>query len=235
MAFCHTSPRAHSRTHPCTHTHARVHTPRGFGEREWKSLQNLHQSEKKNSPRDIGRFGMGSRSYFHYADTVLVISNGDYIGLDPLQTMKSAEREDTEGWWHDVSNPEPPELAREVKELFDGLTLSSAENKFATFRLPLRRVENGFGAPIDRKGAEKLLSDWADSLQDGRLLLFLSSVERVSIRRWMDGQPIPTVVAEVNKRRGADTQPFPRLPSQLPETATATFAELQAYVLPAML
>ena len=40
---------------------------RGFGQREWRSLQNLHQSEKKHSPREIGRYGMGSRSYFHYA------------------------------------------------------------------------------------------------------------------------------------------------------------------------
>jgi hypothetical protein len=52
---------------------------RGFGEREWTSLQKLHASEKTDSPREIGRFGMGSRSYFHYADTILVKSNGEYV------------------------------------------------------------------------------------------------------------------------------------------------------------
>jgi hypothetical protein len=52
---------------------------RGFGEREWTSLQKLHASEKKDSPREIGRFGMGSRSYFHYADTILVKSNGEHV------------------------------------------------------------------------------------------------------------------------------------------------------------
>ena len=38
----------------------------GFGALEWKSLQNLHQSEKRQSPQSIGSYGMGSRSYFHY-------------------------------------------------------------------------------------------------------------------------------------------------------------------------
>ena len=62
---------------------------RGFGDREWSSLQKLHASEKSDSPREIGRFGMGSRSYFHYADTILVVSNGEYCGLDPLHTVTS--------------------------------------------------------------------------------------------------------------------------------------------------
>lgn len=33
----------------------------GFHDSNWKSLMHVHQSEKRNSPRDIGRFGMGSR------------------------------------------------------------------------------------------------------------------------------------------------------------------------------
>jgi hypothetical protein len=180
---------------------------------------------------------MGSRSYFHYSDTLLVLSNGVYCGLDPLKTILSGGREDSYGGWqHDVTDPEPIEIACEARELFDGLTLEDETTSGATFRLPLRRadIENKLpplGKPIDRKGAEKLLSGWAESLQDGRLLLFLSSVERVSVRRWTDGNPAPTVVAEVNKRYAVGT-PFPRLPSQHSIDKTATFAELQAYALP---
>ena len=48
----------------------------GFTDREWGSIKRLHDSAKRDSPREIGRFGMGSRSYFHYADTLLVMSNG---------------------------------------------------------------------------------------------------------------------------------------------------------------
>lgn len=33
----------------------------GFGDRNWTSLQNLHASEKRQSPTKIGKFGMGSR------------------------------------------------------------------------------------------------------------------------------------------------------------------------------
>lgn len=35
---------------------------------------------------------MGSRSYFHYADVTAVISRGNYVGLDPLETVTSLER-----------------------------------------------------------------------------------------------------------------------------------------------
>jgi hypothetical protein len=38
-----------------------VDNGRGFDDNNWKSLQNLNQSGKRNSPADIGRFGMGSR------------------------------------------------------------------------------------------------------------------------------------------------------------------------------
>jgi hypothetical protein len=41
---------------------------RGFLDSNWTSLMNLNQSEKRNSPRDIGRFGMGSR----YIDNVII-------------------------------------------------------------------------------------------------------------------------------------------------------------------
>ena len=57
----------------------------GFEDRNWNSLQNLHQSEKRHSPCEIGRFGMGSRSFFHFADIVFVVSKGRFVALDPLQ------------------------------------------------------------------------------------------------------------------------------------------------------
>lgn len=206
---------------------------RGFGKTEWTSLQNLHRSEKRNSPRDIGRFGMGSRSYFHYADTLLVVSNGQYVGIDPLRTT-SGQR--SGGWSYRIDSEKLPELGGEVDKLFQGMVLASGKGTGATFRLPLRRAEDcgddddDLGRPIDRASAESLLKDWAESLHDGRLLLFLSSVEHVSVRRWDDGDPGPTVVAEVFKRFDAGEMAFPRLPPQIPSMAVETFGTLQTYV-----
>lgn len=38
-----------------------------FKEEDWQALQNMFESGKANTPGKIGRFGMGSRSYFHMA------------------------------------------------------------------------------------------------------------------------------------------------------------------------
>ena len=46
----------------------------GFSHREWRSLRNVHRSEKRSSPKETGCFGMGSRSYFHYTDIIAVMS-----------------------------------------------------------------------------------------------------------------------------------------------------------------
>ena len=96
----------------------------GFDERQWKSLQNLHRSEKAeyartltcaaheymradasgcsplgSSPREIGRYGMGSRSYFHYCDVTTVVSRGKYVGLDPIDVVETHGRGCGHGGW----------------------------------------------------------------------------------------------------------------------------------------
>eukprot|EP00038_Savillea_parva_P031293 m.84631 g.84631 ORF g.84631 m.84631 type:complete len:3122 (+) comp9602_c0_seq1:196-9561(+) len=212
---------------------------RGFTDREWKSLRTLHRSEKSDSPRDIGRFGMGSRSYFHYADTILVVSNGEYVGLDPLCTVCSAGRKGKPGWAYTIDDPDSKDdrvYDTEVNELFHELLLPSAAGTGAAFRLPLRRekeVAAGLGPAMLGDAAMNLLDDWAKSLLGGRLLLFLSTVARVSVRRWDDGEPMPVVIAEMTKRptdpRGKGS-PFARMPAAVPEDAAATFTTLNEHL-----
>jgi hypothetical protein len=37
-----------------------------------------------------GKYGVGSRSYFHYTDIVSVVSGSTYVGLDPLNIVSSS-------------------------------------------------------------------------------------------------------------------------------------------------
>jgi hypothetical protein len=122
----------------------------GFGDKAWESLQNLHQSEKRDSPSSIGAYGMGSRSYFHYSDVTLVVSCGEYVGLDPLEVVSSHERKGEQGWKVNIASPDghvEQQIAREAQSLFThelaelcrGFDVISCG---AMFRLPLRRDED---------------------------------------------------------------------------------------------
>ena len=192
-----------------------------------------------SSPREIGRYGMGSRSYFHYCDVTTVLSRGKYVGLDPIDAVKTHGRGVAGGWMANVAEPKPDAAsqagAKEAIELFTvppGVC-SSAEGLFradqggAAFRLPLRRaaeVTDGLGGEITVQAAESMLESWANALAEGHILLFLSSVATVSIWRWKDGQKKPTCLAKSTKASQAKT--FQRLPQSLPQ---AVFADSGGY------
>ena len=61
-------------------------------------VHDFEAGSARSSPSEIGRYGMGSRSYFHYADVIAVISRGKYVGLDPLMTVQSLGRGSEGGW-----------------------------------------------------------------------------------------------------------------------------------------
>ena len=199
---------------------------RGFGAVEWRSLQNLHQSEKRDSPRDIGRYGMGSRSYFHYADVITVLSNDKYVGLDPLCTLPSRG----EGWALQLSKAPADDTVAAEAQLLALPSLVQPEGG-ATFRLPLRQTEesDGLGPAIPSERADELFAQWTASLADGRLLLFLASVRCVALWRWPHGAPEPELVARVRKDY-IQGEPCPRLPGSLPEPALESFHALAKYV-----
>ena len=205
------------------------------------NLQNLHRSEKRDSPREIGRYGMGSRSYFHYGDVTAVLSRGKYVGLDPLDTVTSLGRGEGGGWLSDVSVDDASqeglqEALREARQLFTVPTdvCSAAEGLFtpetrgAAFRLPLRRaaeVDEGLGGEIKISDAETMLTSWGETLTDGRVLLFLTSILRVSIWRWESGSSKPTCIVRVSKDKPSL---FDRLP--IPDTACQSYEALQRYI-----
>lgn len=55
----------------------------GFKARDWRSLQFMCDSEKRQSPHEAGAFGMGSRSFFHITDVLQVLSGTCLAALDP--------------------------------------------------------------------------------------------------------------------------------------------------------
>ena len=142
----------------------------GLGEDELESLQNLQDSVKRDSPTQIGRYGMGSRSFFHYSDITTLVSRGAYVGLDPLYTVKSHGR-DEDGWEvsidpSDCDGEEDAAVSAEARETF-AIAVPNLCGSFnptssgAMFRLPLRRAheveKDGLGPEISVEKAEKML------------------------------------------------------------------------------
>lgn len=227
---------------------------RGLGELEWASLRNLQDkdSAKRESPSEIGRYGMGRRSYFHYSDLTIVKSRGLYVGLDPLYRVHSHGREGTPGWEQKLPREEtllPAEMAagdtafsaediavqKEAHVLLSPFESMCGEfpQKGAMFRLPLRRndeyEEDGLGPAISLEKAKRMLRDWTSSLLDSRLLLFLASVCGIKIWRWEKDAAEPELVAQVNKTF-ADGQSCPRLPPELPSEARESFGKLEEHL-----
>jgi HEPN domain-containing protein len=220
----------------------------GLGERELTSLCNLQDSAKRDSPTEIGRYGMGSRSFFHYSDITTLVSRGAYVGLDPLFTVKSHGRDvEGDGGWEvpmdpdECDSPEDKAVSAVSAEAGETFTVfpkmcgsfdpnSSGPGCGAMFRLPLRRAheveKDGLGPEISLARADQMLRDWAGSLLDSRLLLFLSSVREIKLWRWEDKAEAPTLVAQVCKRYTEETEPIPRLPEVLPGDALDTFEGL---------
>ena len=109
----------------------------------------------------------------------------------------------------------------------------------ALIRLPLRREQDVLreqeqsddGQPLAPEitvaRAEELFAQWAESAP--RLLLFLTSMRRVSFYRWRSGAAQPELVADTNKKylRGG---PRPRLPPSLPDNVTRTYATLREHI-----
>lgn len=154
---------------------------RGFSDLDWSSMKSLNDSQKRKSPRDIGRFGMGSRSFFHYADVMTISSNGTYVGIDPLKLINTHGRGLAAGWKASLSATEggadAAALAAEAEQLmvFPAGVLHS--DRGAKIRLPLRQKrlgdddvnedgdheEDRLGPILSTAQAQKMLQQWCHS------------------------------------------------------------------------
>jgi hypothetical protein len=210
---------------------------KGLQDREWDSLRNLYNSKKRDNPSEIGQYGMGSRSYFHYSDVIQICSNDIYQGLDPLKCVKSHGR--TRAGWRvrmSATDLEPNAQARqrEARQLFFSLPPALRPDRGAAFRLPLRReedvnTEDGLGPAMTPVRANALLDKWANTLRDGSLIMFLARIKTVSIWRWAQDNDAPTLVSQLNKRF-LEGGPCERLPLSLPPSARETYGALSQHL-----
>jgi len=178
---------------------------RGFAGREWESLQNLHASKKRDSPSDIGSFGMGTRSYFHYSDIVLVASQNMFVGLDPLEIAGEEG-----GWMLDVTK-EADEAGQKGVAMLE-LPHFDVRTGGSIFRLPLRRDEHPvpaagrFGKEISEARAREMLEDFAKQLAGGEMLLFLTHVVCIELWLWDADAEAPTLRERVQKVLGIQSE-----------------------------
>jgi hypothetical protein len=90
-------------------------------------------------------------------------------------------------------------------------------------------VDDGLGPEISAEDAQAYVNAWAESIADGRLLLFLRSVQEVAVCQWNEGEPEPKVIAKVTKQSKIEgnAPAFERLPR---EFKLDTFKDLVAHI-----
>lgn len=150
-----------------------------FTDEDFESLQEMYQSRKAAKPDKIGRFGIGSRSFFHIADVIFLASETKFAILDPnCHTFKSG------GKIFDIRC-----LAAECPDQvapFEPYGGPAAKFRGTTFRLPLRTEAMASkslicNVPYTQQKAEAMLAQFCDESRYG--LLFLNSVRVVEVAR----------------------------------------------------
>eukprot|EP00397_Hematodinium_sp_SG-2012_P000088 GEMP01000088.1.p1 GENE.GEMP01000088.1~~GEMP01000088.1.p1 ORF type:complete len:2901 (+),score=597.39 GEMP01000088.1:225-8927(+) len=172
----------------------------GFTDKDWRSLQYLYESEKRACPGDIGKYGMGSRGFFHLADIMQIVSGTTYAVLDPgnrvPHELPDGDSAGDNGFSVDFIDDgfadHYPDEAHAFSLALDALPdhlpssdgLASAMNG-TIIRLPLRarvcRESSVTEHIIPVAKAITLINSFAHSLQSGQALLFLTRLQQVDV------------------------------------------------------
>eukprot|EP00732_Lithocolla_globosa_P001556 Lithocolla_globosa_v1_NODE_795_length_3271_cov_34.496269.p1 type:complete len:599 gc:universal NODE_795_length_3271_cov_34.496269:488-2284(+) len=208
----------------------------GFKEGDWEGFLHIFDSPKKTSPIAIGRYGMGSRSYFYYTDVLSVVSGTRYQVLDPLSHCFKRGGSEIDLADGNFSRENPDEVEPLKMPAF-GCSMEGSL-KGSLFRIPLRTQEDASaehpyapGTGFSSEQAESHLFDFIAQIQTGNLLHFLTSVEKIEVWHWKKDDKEPTCHASISV---TDDQvfgeKFARLPALLPEDITNNFKELHAHI-----
>lgn len=111
---------------------------------DWLSIQNMFESNKASSFSAIGRFGMGSRSYFHVTDLLAIISNSNYAFIDPDHLLSASGGEKLDFVTaRNLFSPSKFKLLQHHLKPFENIFEFSSDRPFpgTIFRLPLRLGE----------------------------------------------------------------------------------------------
>jgi sacsin len=159
----------------------------GFKDRDWRSLQFMCDSEKRQSPHEAGIFGMGSRSFFHITDVIQVLSHRKLSALDPDDILESGHfGEQVDFLESNLVDKFPDECAP-----FVGLFDCDMRGEFSgsIIRCSLRNEERAkkctfMPQSFEIERAEKIFADFEETLKNGEVALFLTCIQNVELWRW---------------------------------------------------
>lgn len=178
-----------------------MHNDGLFTDKDWRSLQCMFESGKTAAMGKIGRFGMGSRSYFHLTDVLFVLSGSKFAFLDPDWILSGDG-----GAMGDLADLPP--LLKSLYAPFPGLFgLGKTSTTFSgtIFRLPLRMgkfARQSTFAPYEYTVQKTLKIISRFKLEVAECLLFLQSVRRAQIWTWPEHEERPSRLfsAELSSR-----------------------------------
>ncbi|KAK3820135.1 MAG: hypothetical protein J3Q66DRAFT_439182 [Benniella sp.] len=178
-----------------------------FEERDFTSMKNLADSEKKEDETKIGQMGIGFNSVYHLTDCPSFITGNQFMMIEPHERIfNGVKTECVEGIAHgdfvedEAGLQEFPDLLKTFAVLED--IDFSKPYPGTIFRFPLRTEEQAKAeySKISKKAypAEKVM-EMLEKLKDEALkgILFLKHIERVEIYEIKEGENRPNLLFKI--------------------------------------
>ncbi|CAD7929056.1 unnamed protein product [Amoebophrya sp. A120] len=166
---------------------------------DWESWKKMYESVKASKPGKIGQYGLGSRSFFHVADVIAVVSDKFLAFVDPNKivfTETGGKKWDLTEDGHRDPTLRTPEWQRFLKgfERY-GLTRDQETGQFEPFqgtiiRLPLRTEAQAQTSEISQnaytpaKMVDILRQRFYDELDPMALLRFIPGVKKIRVGQY---------------------------------------------------
>uniref|UniRef100_A0A3Q3FB24 Sacsin molecular chaperone n=1 Tax=Labrus bergylta TaxID=56723 RepID=A0A3Q3FB24_9LABR len=168
-----------------------VYNDAEFTSEDWKGIQEIARSRKRDDPLKVGRFGIGFNSVYHVTDVPGIFSGDQIAMLDPHQTLFGVH-ESGHCWNVKTDHKEIAEMADQFAPfigIFGSTEKTIKDSSFpgTLFRFPLRMKPSQLSCNIYNK--EKVLELFESFKADAdTVLLFLTSIQKISLHvRESDG------------------------------------------------
>ncbi|KAJ1475490.1 hypothetical protein T484DRAFT_1828078, partial [Baffinella frigidus] len=166
-----------------------------FTDRDFESIQNIGDSQKKSELAKTGRFGIGFNSCYHLTELPSFLSRSSLIMFDPQAKFLPGVNPANPGKKIDVLSPSVQEHFPDQIEPFRafGSDLKS-DFKATLFRLPLRTEHQALTSKLSHTvhspaAVLALLESFCEEARQS--LLFLKNIARVDALRWREGAAAP--------------------------------------------
>ena len=174
----------------------------GFSDEDFKSIQNIGNSEKKSQAGKTGRFGVGFRAVYHITDLPSLVSANRVVFFDP-QRRFLGKGPDGRRKGADIDFVNKPKGVQKYADQYEPYKMFGCDmvERFAgtLLRLPLRSKSEADSEHQELKkeacSADMVLALFDEFKQTaGSMLLFLQHVEEIELLVWEPGAPEPDLV-----------------------------------------